>query len=185
MIDPITGMIIAGGISGLGSMFSAGAERKREEEKEKRARDWAKEMVAKYPELKGLELPEIAPQAMKLVSTLMKGGLPPAMIKALGLGAEQEYGTALAGMPQGVGPIALGKMKAGVMGRLGQTKAMMGFQGMQVGLGAVPQISDLMMQPQKYGAEEQRRRWKDISGMYASVPGAAAGNIPAFGTVSY
>lgn len=182
MIDPVTGMIIAGGLGAVGAGITASGQTELQREAieapykaRPERKKYAETMAGMYPELKGLELPGIAPEAMNLVSMLMKGGLPPEMTKALGLGAEQEYGTALAGMPGGVGPIALGKMRAGVMGRLGQTKAMMGFQGMQTGLQAVPQISELMMQPQKWGAEEQRRRWVDIVNMFQNIPGAAYG----------
>jgi len=169
-------MPIAATVSAAGSAITAGGEKRpvaARYPREKNVQHLLHEMIAKYPELKGLELPGIAPEAMDLISKLMKGGLPAGVEKAWGQAGEMEYGTALAGMPQGVGPIALGKMRAGIMGRVGAGKAMMGYEGAKFGLQMTPQISELMMHPQKFGYAQQRARWQDILSMFTQHPTGA------------
>lgn len=130
-------------------------------------RYWAGSMAKKYPGLQPLQLPGIAPEAADLVSRLMSGQLPTGVSQALGGGAERAYGAQLSGLADiGAGPATLAGMRGDIMGRLGEQKALMGWQGMQAGLGAVPQISELMMQPQKWGYETQQRKWQDIANMY-------------------
>jgi len=135
---------------------------------------WVEQYAGKYPGLQPLQLPGIAPEAASLISNLMSGQLPQGVSQALGGGAERAYGSALSGLSDiGAGPATLAGMRGDIMGRLGEQKAMMGWQGMQAGLGAVPAMSELMMQPQKWSYATQQRKWQDIADLFLQTPGAA------------
>lgn len=172
----------AGGLaSGIGAGISGGAQARAAREAGEApykfrpgAQRWATGMAGQYPELAGLELPGIGQEAVDLISRLMSGQLPTGVSQALGGGAERAYGAALSGLSDiGAGPATLAGMRGDIMGRLGEQKALMGWQGMQTGLGRVGEISELMMQPQKWGAEAQRKRWTDIAQLFLQTPGAA------------
>lgn len=168
---------IAAAVTATGSALSAGGGKDGKMARyprEKNVQHLLHEMIAKYPQLKGLELPGIAPEATDLISRLMTGQLPTGVSQALGGGAERAYGAQLSGLSDiGAGPATLAGMRGDIMGRLGEQKAMLGWQGMQAGLQAVPQISELMMQPQKWGAAQQRARWTDIANLFAQHPTGA------------
>lgn len=162
---------VAAGVSALGSALKKTPEQYPINWAGKR---WATRMGKRYPEIKPLELPEIAPEAADLISKLMSGQLPQGVSQALGGGAERAYGAQLSGLSDiGAGPATLAGMRGDIMGRLGEQKAMLGWQGMQTGLQAAPQISELMMQPQKWDATQLRQRWTDIANLFMQVPGAA------------
>lgn len=167
------GLPIAGAVSGLFGL--GGGDEGREPPKPYwSGRRWAAQMAGRYGAPPELQLPGIAPEAVSLISNLMRGELPTGVSRALGGGAERAYGGLLAGLSDiGAGPATLAGARAGIMGRLGEQKALMGWQGMQAGLGAVPGISRLMMEPAKWGYEAQAQRWRDIAQMYLAQPGVA------------
>ena len=167
------GLPLAAGISAIGGAI--GGREEPSYRKSYAQQLWARGMAGAYPELRPLELPGIAPEAAGLISRLMTGELPTGVSRALGGGAERAYGATLAGLADiGAGPATLAGARAGIMGRLGEQKALMGWQGMQAGLGAVPAISQLMMEPQKWGYETQQRKWQDIANLFLQTRGAYA-----------
>lgn len=166
------GLPIASAVSGL---FGGGGDEGREPPKPYwSGRRWAGQMAGKYAKPPELQLPGIGQEAVDLISRLMTGQLPTGVSQALGGGAERAYGAGLSGLADiGAGPATLAGMRGDIMGRLGEQKAMLGWQGMQAGLGAVPGISRLMMEPAKWGYEQQSQRWRDIAQMFLAQPGVA------------
>lgn len=166
------GLPVAAGVSAIGSALKKTPERYPINWAGKR---WATRMGKRYPEIKPMELPGIAPEAADLISRLMSGELPTGVSRALGGGAERAYGAQLSGLSDiGAGPATLAGMRGDIMGRLGEQKAMLGWQGMQTGLAAVPGISGIFTGAQKWDAEQLRKRWTDIANLFMQVPGAAA-----------
>ena len=167
------GLPIAAGIKGL--IGGGGGDRRPESPKPYwSGRRWAGQMAGRYQAPPTLQLPGIAPEAVDLISRLMTGQLPTGVSRALGGGAERAYGGMLSGLADiGAAPATLAGMRGDIYGRLGEQKALMGWQGMQAGLGAVPGISQLMMEPQKWGYEQQAQRWRDIAQMMLAQPGVA------------
>lgn len=131
---------------------------------------WATSMGKQYPEFEGL--PEIAPEAMELVSRLMRAKeLPSGVEEALGIGTERAKGVLGSRLSErGAGITSLGMGEAGIMQDLAMKRAGLLWEGLFKGLGAAPEISELMMKP--YDIE--RQRWGDIANLFLAVPGAAA-----------
>jgi len=84
---------------------------------------WAADMAKQYPEFAGL--PEIAPEAMELVSQLMQAkGLPSGVEQALGIGTERAKGVLGSRLSErGAGITSLGMGEAGIMQDLAMKRA--------------------------------------------------------------